>query len=49
MKDRRLGASGPEVSEIALGCMGMSDAYGPSDRGEAIATIHAAVQPIRSL
>jgi len=40
---RRLGADGPEVSELGLGCMGMSGAYGPSDRGEAIATIHAAL------
>jgi aryl-alcohol dehydrogenase-like predicted oxidoreductase len=43
MKQRKLGATGPEVSEIGLGCMGMSDMYGPSDRGESIATIHAAL------
>jgi aryl-alcohol dehydrogenase-like predicted oxidoreductase len=40
---RRLGAEGPEVSELGLGAMGMSGMYGPSDRGESIATIHAAL------
>jgi pyridoxine 4-dehydrogenase len=40
---RRLGSSGPEVSAIGLGCMGMSGSYGPADRGESIATIHAAL------
>jgi len=40
---RRLGADGPAVSAIGLGCMGMSGAYGPADRGEGIATIHAAL------
>jgi aryl-alcohol dehydrogenase-like predicted oxidoreductase len=40
---RRLGATGPEVSAIGLGCMGMSDVYGPADRDEGIATIHAAL------
>jgi aryl-alcohol dehydrogenase-like predicted oxidoreductase len=40
---RRLGAHGPEVSAIGLGCMGMSDLYGPADRGEGIATIRAAL------
>ncbi|MDI7860927.1 aldo/keto reductase [Rhizobiaceae bacterium n13] len=43
MKMNRLGARGPEVSAIGLGCMGMSDFYGPSDRAESIATIHAAL------
>src|SRR5215217_6159344 len=38
-----LGANGPEVSAISLGCMGMSDLYGPADETESIATIHAAV------
>ena len=39
---RRLGA-GPEVFPLALGCMGMSDLYGPADERESIATIHAAL------
>jgi aryl-alcohol dehydrogenase-like predicted oxidoreductase len=43
MNPRRLGANGPEVAALGLGCMGMSGAYGPADRGEAIATIHAAL------
>lgn len=38
-----LGNSGPKVSSIGLGCMGMSDLYGPSDRAESIATVHAAI------
>ena len=43
MDTRRLGATGPEVSALGLGCMGMSDLYGPADRAESIATIHAAL------
>jgi aryl-alcohol dehydrogenase-like predicted oxidoreductase len=43
MLRRALGRSGPEVSAIGLGCMGMSGAYGPADRAESIATIHAAL------
>jgi aryl-alcohol dehydrogenase-like predicted oxidoreductase len=43
MQTRKLGASGPIVSAIGLGCMAMSDIYGPSDRRESIATIHAAL------
>ena len=42
MEQRTLGRGGPEVSAIGLGCMGMSGMYGPSDRQESIATIHAA-------
>jgi pyridoxine 4-dehydrogenase len=43
MRRRRLGASGPEVGAIGLGAMGMSDFYGPADRAESVATIHAAL------
>lgn len=43
MKQRKLGNEGPAVSEIALGAMGMSGLYGPSDREENIATVHAAL------
>ncbi len=37
MNKRTLGTGGPEVSEIGLGCMGMSAFYGATDEGEAIA------------
>jgi len=40
---RRLGSKGPEVSAIGLGCMGMSEFYGPSDEQESIATLHYAL------
>jgi aryl-alcohol dehydrogenase-like predicted oxidoreductase len=41
---RRLGRHGPEVSTLGLGCMGMSDVYGPTDERESLATIHAALE-----
>jgi aryl-alcohol dehydrogenase-like predicted oxidoreductase len=46
MEQRRLGrsANGINVSALGLGCMGMSGMYGPSDRAEGIATIHAALE-----
>jgi aryl-alcohol dehydrogenase-like predicted oxidoreductase len=43
MQMRQLGRTGPQVSAIGLGCMGMSGMYGPSDRAESVATIHAAL------
>jgi aryl-alcohol dehydrogenase-like predicted oxidoreductase len=44
MRYRRLGAAGPRASALGLGCMGMSGMYGPADRAESIATIHAALE-----
>src|SRR3978361_1026454 len=43
MEQRQLGTTGPAVSALGLGCMGMSGMYGPADRAESIATIHAAL------
>ena len=44
MKTRRLGSLGPTVAEFGLGCMGMSDFYGPADRSESLMTLHAALE-----
>jgi len=43
MITRSLGSAGLSVSALGLGCMGMSDFYGPADEAESIATIHAAL------
>jgi aryl-alcohol dehydrogenase-like predicted oxidoreductase len=43
MKRLPLGKTGPMVSSLGLGCMGMSGMYGPADRQESLATLHAAV------
>ena len=40
---RNLSSTGPRVSEFGLGCMGMSGMYGPADRAESLATLHAAL------
>ena len=44
LKRRRLGNEGFEVSEIGLGCMGMSEFYGTGDEDESVATIHRAIE-----
>ena len=41
---RKLGRQGLEVSAIGLGCMGMSQSYGPADEVESIATLHRAIE-----
>jgi aryl-alcohol dehydrogenase-like predicted oxidoreductase len=44
LEKRTLGRQGLEVSAIGLGCMGMSQSYGPADETESIATIHRAIE-----
>ncbi len=44
MDTRSLGATGPTVSTVGLGLMGMSDLYGPANETESVATIHAALE-----
>ena len=44
MTKRKLGSQGLEVSSIGLGCMPMSQSYGPADEGESIATLHRAIE-----
>jgi len=44
LQRRKLGSQGLEVSAIGLGCMGMSQSYGPADEVESIATLHRAIE-----
>ena len=44
LSKRKLGSQGLEVSAIGLGCMGMSQSYGPADEEESIATLHRALE-----
>jgi aryl-alcohol dehydrogenase-like predicted oxidoreductase len=44
LSKRDLGRSGLQLSELGLGCMGMSQSYGPADERESIATIHRAIE-----
>ena len=44
MQQRKLGSQGLVVSALGLGCMGMSDFYGPRDDQESIATVHRALE-----
>src|SRR3954466_979567 len=44
MKTKKLGRQGLEVSVQGLGCMGMSEFYGDADEGEAVRTIHRALE-----
>src|SRR5580693_752228 len=44
LSKRKLGSQGLEVSAIGLGCMGMSQSYGPADEIESMATLHRAIE-----
>jgi aryl-alcohol dehydrogenase-like predicted oxidoreductase len=44
MESRQLGAQGPTVGAIGLGCMGMSEFYGPANDADSIAVIHRALE-----
>lgn len=44
MRTRTLGSGGPAISAVGLGCMGMSDFYGPAEDARSIAVIHQALE-----
>jgi aryl-alcohol dehydrogenase-like predicted oxidoreductase len=44
LSTRKLGSQGLKVSAIGLGCMGMSQSYGPADEEESMATLHRAIE-----
>src|SRR5512147_1269783 len=44
MNTRTLGKNGPAVGAVGLGCMGMSDFYGPAEDAKSIAVIHRAIE-----
>jgi aryl-alcohol dehydrogenase-like predicted oxidoreductase len=44
VEQRKLGSQGLEVSALGLGCMGMSQAYGPADEDESVATLGRALE-----
>lgn len=44
LRTRKLGSQGLQVSAVGLGCMGMSQSYGPADEAESIATLHRAIE-----
>ena len=44
MNQRTLGSQGLTVSELGLGCMGMSEFYGKADEQESVATLHQAAE-----
>ncbi len=44
LNTRKLGSQGLEVSAMGLGCMGMSQSYGPADEAESIATLHRSIE-----
>src|SRR5271165_5949000 len=44
LSKRKLGSQGLEVSAIGLGCMGMSQSYGPADETESLATLDRAIE-----
>src|SRR3954465_91730 len=44
LQRRKLGSQGLEVSALGLGCMGMSQSYGPADEAESLATLERALE-----